>query len=129
MNLERITSLERYEKFDFVFDNDKYIDFKYWTGITDKDRQKEVERIIKKLDKCNGSIGFIINILKPANYNPKEYESPDSRLIIIPYLYDPQTKTWNMEGLQKIAKHITFFFSRSFRHVKPMLTSKQKRRV
>ena len=106
MNLERITSLERYEKFDFVFDNDKYIDFKYWTGITDKDRQKEVERIIKKLDKCNGSIGFIINILKPANYNPKEYESPDSRLIIIPYLYDPQAKKWNMEGLQKIAKHI-----------------------
>lgn len=106
MNLERITSLERYEKFDFVFDNDKYIDFKYWTGITDKDRQKEVDRIIKKLDKCNGSIGFIVNILKPANYNPKEYESQDGRLIIIPYLYDPQTKTWNMEGLSLLTNKI-----------------------
>ncbi len=106
MKLERITNLDRYEKFDFVFDNDKYIDFKYWTGITDKDRQKEVERIIRKLDKCNGSIGFIINILKPANYTPKEYESPDSRLIIIPYLYDPQTKTWNMDGLKLLTNKI-----------------------
>lgn len=103
-HLERITSLERYEKFDFVFDNDKYIDFKYWAGITDKDRQKEVERVIRKLDKCNGSIGFIVNILKPANYNPKEYESPDGRLIIIPYLYDPQTKTWNLEDLKLLLK-------------------------
>ena len=91
---------------DFVFDNDKYIDFKYWTGITDKDRPKEVDRIIKKLDKCNGSFGFIINILKLANYNPKEYESPDGRLIIIPYLYDPQTKTWNMEGLKLLTEKI-----------------------
>lgn len=105
-HLERITSLERYEKFDFVFDNDKYIDFKYWAGITDKDRQKEIERIIKKLDKCNGSIGFVVNILKPNNYNPKEYESPDGRLIIIPYLYDPQTGIWNLEGLTLLSKKI-----------------------
>lgn len=106
-HLERITSLERYEKFDFVFDNDKYIDFKYWTGITDKDRQKEIERIIKKLDKCNGSVGFVVNILKPNNYNPKEYESPDGRLIIIPYLYDPQTGIWNLEGLTLLSKNLT----------------------
>lgn len=106
IKLERIATLEHYEKFDFMFDNDKYIDFKYWTGITDKDRQKEVERILNKLDKCNGSIGFIINILKPTNYKPEEYESPNNRLIIIPYLYDPKTKTWNMEGLKLLTEKI-----------------------
>lgn len=106
IRLERITLLERYEKFDFVFDNDKYIDFKYWTGITDKDRQNEVKRVLNKLDKCGGSIGFIVNILKPSNYDPKEYESPDNRLVIIPYLYDTKTKTWNIEGLKLLTEKI-----------------------
>ena len=100
LKLERIRDTKRYEKFDFVFDNDKYVDFKYWSGNFDKDREKEVQRCIKKLDECNGEIGFIINILKPKNYDPKQYISPDERLTIIPYLYDPETKNWNLEGFK-----------------------------
>lgn len=107
LKLERITSLERYEKFDFVFDNDKYVDFKYWNGSQDKDRKKEIERILNKLKTCQGSHGYIINILKPKNYDPKDYISPDSRLIIIPYLYDSETRQWNMDGFNKLLLYVT----------------------
>lgn len=102
LKLERIINLDRYEKFDFVFNNDKYVDFKYWSGSRDKDREKEVKRILKKLNDCHGTRGYIINILKPKNYNPKDYVSPDSRLIIIPYLFDPETHQWNREGFNRL---------------------------
>jgi len=97
--LERINDLKRYEKFDFVYDNDKYIDFKYWSGNNDKDREKEVAHCLKKLDECGGSRCFIINILKPKNYEPELYISRDERLTIIPYLYNPENKQWNREWL------------------------------
>lgn len=100
LRLERIRDIKRYEKYDFVFDNDKYVDFKYWNGNFDKEREKEIERCIKKLNVCGGKHGYIINILKPKNYDPKQYVSPDNRITIIPYLYDPETKNWNMEGLK-----------------------------
>lgn len=102
LKLERIRDIKRYEKYDFVFDNNKYVDFKYWNGNFDKDRQREIERCIKKLNECNGKYGFIINILKPKNYDPKLYISPDDRLVIIPYLYDPETKKWNINGLERL---------------------------
>lgn len=106
LKLERIKNLDRYEKFDFVFDNNKYVDFKYWNGNRDKDREREVERIMNKLDKCNGTYGYIINILKPQNYNPKDYISPDSRLTIIPYLYDQENNKMNLDGLNLLLLHI-----------------------
>lgn len=102
LKLERIRDIKRYEKFDFIFDNDKYVDFKYWNGNFDKERKKEVERCIRKLNECDGKHGYIINILKPKNYDPKQYVSPDDKLTIIPYLYDPETKTWNFNGLEKL---------------------------
>ncbi|MCH5171569.1 MAG: hypothetical protein J1F31_01880 [Erysipelotrichales bacterium] len=103
--LERIRELERYEKFDFVFDNDKYIDFKYWSGMNDKERTAEVNRALKKLDKCQGKICYIINILKPENYDPKLYISADSRLIIIPYLYNPETCKFNNNAIELLLKN------------------------
>lgn len=106
MKLERINSIEKYEKFDFVIENDIYVDFKHWSGITDKDRDIETERFIKKLDKINGKIGFIINILKPINYNPKQYISNDNRLIIIPYLYDSEMEKLNLEAFNSIIWNI-----------------------
>ena len=106
MKLERINSIEKYEKFDFVIENDIYVDFKHWSGITDKDRDTETERFIKKLDKINGKIGFIINILKPINYNPKQYISNDNRLIIIPYLYDSEMEKFNLEAFKSIIWNI-----------------------
>lgn len=99
MKLNRISSLEKYEKFDFVFDNDKYVDFKYWTGHFDKERTKWLEQCEKKLNKCEGKYAYIINILKPENYAPQIYISENSRIIIIPYLYDSSTKQINVEGL------------------------------
>ena len=102
MKLNRISSLEKYEKFDFVFDNDKYVDFKYWTGHFDKERTKWLEQCEKKLNKCEGKCAYIINILKPENYAPQIYISENSRIIIIPYLYDSSTKQINVEGLIKL---------------------------
>lgn len=100
--LERIKSIEKYEKFDFVFDNNKYVDFKYWSGVSDKDRAKTIEKCVNKLESCEGECAYIINILKPLNYDPKLYVSPDSRIIIIPYLFDSLTNEINYEGLMKL---------------------------
>ena len=106
MKLERIDSIEKYEKFDFTLGNDIYVDFKHWAGNVDKDRDKEIERFIAKLDKINGRLGFIINILKPENYNPEQYISNDNRLIIIPYLYDPEREKFNINAFQSIIWNI-----------------------
>lgn len=100
--LSRIKSIEKYEKFDFVFDDNKYVDFKFWAGGFDKDREKAIEHCIKKLEKCEGQCVYIINILKPENYDPKIFNSSDSRVYIIPYLFDPTTKQINNEALTKL---------------------------
>lgn len=106
MKLDRIDSIEKYEKFDFTLGNDIYVDFKHWTGNVDKDRDKEIERFVGKLDKINGKLGFVINILKPKNYNPEQYISNDKRLIIIPYLYDPETEKLNMKVFETIIRNV-----------------------
>lgn len=106
LKLERITDTQYYEKFDFVLKNELYVDFKHWTGSFDKEREKEVNRIINKLNTCQGKNALIINILKPDNYSPEKYVSPDNRLIIIPYLYDFESKTWNSDALAIIKKAI-----------------------
>lgn len=104
LKLAWIKDTKRYEKYDYFFGNDKYVDFKYWNGNFDKDRQKEVEKCIRKLNECNGKRGFIINILKPNNYDPKQYVSSDDRLTIIPYLYDPATRKWNLGAFDNLLK-------------------------
>lgn len=71
LKLQRIEDINKYEKFDFVIGKDIYVDFKHWTGILDKDRESEVQKFLNKLNKIEGKIGFIINILKPENYEPK----------------------------------------------------------
>lgn len=106
MKLNRITDLEKYEKFDFMFANNNYVDFKHWTGYEDKDREKEVLRFIEKLDKINGKRGFIINIIKPQNFNPKNYVTEDKRLTIIPYLYDPESENICLENFKLLQEAI-----------------------
>ena len=108
MKLERIDSIEKYEKFDFTLGNDIYVDFKHWIGNFDKNRGKEIERFIDKLDKINGKRGFIINILKPDNYDPKQYISNDNRLIIIPYLYDTEKNKINIDAVKLFIKYINY---------------------
>ena len=112
IQLERIRDKEKYEKFDFVLGSDLYVDFKHWSGYEDKDREKEVNRFLQKLDKVAGKKGFIINILKPANYDPKQYVSPDKRLIIIPYLYDTDTNRIEINNF-KIIREVLYAFGRN----------------
>ena len=106
LKLQRIEDINKYEKFDFVIGNDIYVDFKHWTGIFDKDRESEVQKFLDKLNKIEGKIGFIINILKPENYDPKQYISPDENLIIIPYLYDTETNIYNLDALKIIDEYL-----------------------
>lgn len=106
LKLQRIEDINKYEKFDFVIGNDIYVDFKHWTGILDKDRESEVQKFLDKLNKIEGKIGFIINILKPENYDPKQYISPDENLIIIPYLYDTETNIYNLDALKIIDEYL-----------------------
>lgn len=100
--LERIKDREKYEKFDFVFNEKYFVDFKHWTGYEDKDRGVEISKAIDKLNKVDGEIAFIINILKPINYNPENYISPNKNIVVIPYLFDPETKMINKKAFDMI---------------------------
>ena len=104
LKLSRIVDHSKYEKFDFVFGDNCYVDFKHWIGAMDKERKAEVQRFINKLDRVNGRKGFIINILKPDNFKPENYVSPDERLIIIPYIYDLKEKKISYENLKLLLK-------------------------
>jgi len=104
LKLSRIVDHSKYEKFDFVFGDNCYVDFKHWVGAMDKERKAEVQRFINKLDRVNGRKGFIINILKPDNFRPENYVSPDERLIIIPYIYDLKEKKISYENLKLLLK-------------------------
>lgn len=103
IKLERINNLEFYEKFDFVFESSKYIDFKYWSGYTEKNRDEEVKRVRNKLDKIKGSKAFIVNIIKPQNCDPKPFISADNRIVIIPYLFDSDEKILSAENLKLLS--------------------------
>lgn len=78
-------SEEVFEFFDFKTGNDVYVDFKHWKDTMLVDAKKAKEKIIQKLNVCNGKRAVIINILYDREMQITT--SYDERIIEIPCLY------------------------------------------
>ena len=74
-----------FEFFDFKIGDDVYVDFKHWKDTMLVDAKKAKEKIIQKLDACNGKRAVIINIL--LDREMQITTSYDRRIVEIPCLY------------------------------------------
>ena len=74
-----------FEFFDFKIGDDVYVDFKHWKDTMLVDAKKAKEKIIQKLDACNGKRAVIINIL--LDREMPITTSYDGRIVEIPCLY------------------------------------------
>ena len=94
---------ELYEKFDNMLADRFYIDFKLWKGTYDPTYENELKKIRSKLRKTDPRKVLYVNIIKPYGKKVKPYqESSCDPILSIPYLFDPQNYTWNIEGLKKL---------------------------
>jgi hypothetical protein len=86
--LNSITDIDLYEKFDFYY-KDVFIDFKN-RNQDSKHPDIDFNNIRKKLNKCNGRIALIINIIKPNTENNADFKIhyEGSNIVVVPYLYD-----------------------------------------
>lgn len=90
IQLQEITDLNKFEKFDYCLkeDSDVYIDFKHWSGRSNKLDDEEFDKIIFKKEKIGAKAVLIVNTL--ANSEHKVYPSKkDPKIIVIPYLLLP----------------------------------------
>lgn len=101
--LQEIDELEKFEKFDYHY-NDIYFDFKHWDDIyTEKDNAEEIKRVAHKLKACNGKKALIINILSNTDiYKTYRHEN----ILIVPFLYDLSTNSVSIENLHSIKEFI-----------------------
>lgn len=74
-----------FEFFDFKIGDDVYVDFKHWKDTMIVDAKKAKEKIIQKLNACNGKRAVIINILYDREMQITT--SYDERIVEIPCLY------------------------------------------
>lgn len=74
-----------FEFFDFKIGDDVYVDFKHWKDTMLVDAKKAKEKIIQKLNACNGKRAVIINILYDREMQITT--SYDERIVEIPCLY------------------------------------------
>lgn len=74
-----------FEFFDFKIGDDVYVDFKHWKDTMVVDAKKAKEKIIQKLNACNGKRAVIINILYDREMQITT--SYDERIVEIPCLY------------------------------------------
>lgn len=74
-----------FEFFDFKIGDDVYVDFKHWKDTMVVDAKKAKEKIIQKLDACNGKRAVIVNIL--LDREMQITTSYDERIVEIPCLY------------------------------------------
>jgi len=93
---------EYFELFDFTIGNGIYIDFKLWKDTMHVDAEEEKQKIMEKLDKCNGKRAVIINIVYDRNSYPTT--SNDRRIIEIPYLYRIDRHELGVEMINKILR-------------------------
>lgn len=102
IELQKIRDNERYEKFDFYKDK-VFVDFKNFSGYKDFNRVVKVEEARNKLKECGGDIAIIVNILKLRG-NPEIFIDKYEDVIIIPYLYDIESKQFNKKAIFEIQK-------------------------
>ncbi len=84
-----------YEKFDYAIKDGVYVDFKDWNESNyydDKKTERTIKFISEKLEACEGSRVYVINIVTDGSrkYEPfHTYKLADGKEIVtVPYLYE-----------------------------------------
>lgn len=90
--LQEITNPSKFEKFDFMYSEDEYVDFKHWNadprGI---DGEEELNKVFDKLRDVGGRTAIIANILLPEDrevkHLPYTRERDGMSVLVVPCLY------------------------------------------
>lgn len=91
-----------FEFFDFKIGDDVYVDFKHWKDTMVVDAKKAKEKIIQKLNACNGKRAVIINILHDREMQITT--SKDGRIIEIPCLYRTDLHQFDSRIIEEVLK-------------------------
>ena len=87
IELEEITDLDKFEKFDYCLKANKnvYIDFKHWSHSAKHDVE-EFAKISNKKNKIGAKAVFVINVMSEES-GYKIYRDPnDKDIIVVPWL-------------------------------------------
>ena len=83
-----------YEKFDYVIGDGVFVDFKDWNEscyYDDKKTDKVIKHITEKLNDCEGSRVYVINIVIDGSRKYEPYHvykvGNDKEIVTVPYLY------------------------------------------
>ncbi len=108
VKLSEITEPEYFELFDFRINRSLYVDFKNWQESTDFDREKQIEKIMAKAERCGCKCVIIANILtEQDNYRISTVNRSDVEIVIIPsLLIEKPNKSLNEEAWNKIKECI-----------------------
>ena len=89
IDLEEITDLEAFELFDFkVPGKPCYVDFKHWSAGTDVDREKMIDKIAAKAQKCDCEKVIVVNIMADEIFDCRRYDAGVEILAVPSLLYD-----------------------------------------
>lgn len=103
VKLSEITEPEYFELFDFRINQSIYVDFKNWQETTDFNREKQVEKITAKAERCGCKCVIIANILtEHENYSISADNSSGIEILIIPSLLIEKSKSLNIKAREKI---------------------------
>lgn len=108
--------LQVFERFDFVIDEDVFIDFKFWKDRQNTFGEQEIKKAFQKLQFCNGRVALIVNTnITKSNKNWVINKNNKKNMLIyeIPNLYkfDKSSKQYIVDmsivgQLEKIINNI-----------------------
>ena len=88
IDLVDIEDKEIFELFDYrVKGKPIFVDFKDWSENTDADRNRMVQKIVRKANKCGCKCAIIANIVTTENHKCKKASHDGLKILAIPALY------------------------------------------
>jgi hypothetical protein len=109
IELEEITALSAFEKFDFIVrEKNIYVDFKHWSAGTDAERDEMIEKITTKAKECSCNKVMVVNILDNRNIPSRLYVKDSVKILAIPSLLidDGNEIRSNKESVEKIRRFV-----------------------
>jgi DNA polymerase III delta prime subunit len=85
INLKEL-DISEFELFDLKAEKDIYIDFKLWSDHIAISADEVLPMIREKMERCNASRVFIINILGKSNVEFRPIISSDEKIVEIPFV-------------------------------------------
>ncbi len=109
IELEEITDLAKFEKFDFmVRDSSIYIDFKHWNFGTDEDRDTMIDKIASKAEECGTQKVIVVNVLDNRDLPSHLYKRGSIDILAVPaLLIDNGNELFsNKKSVEKIRRFV-----------------------